>query len=431
VAPAFTLSTANAAGASTSVVAHNSTILAFDTTVPAALETAAASGSGTTAAYRNHVHEFPETLQSDANSLTLTFSDDATDGTLTLSSGDLNFAGDVAFNTHVAIGSGTAVATNNVLKVFETTTTTATDFVALNFNMTADPSGGTRTAKTTGIAGNVTSALLNANNVTGVCRGMYGTLVGFGSGTISDFRGYDTDQTRSFSPVTTGYGYRSSTPLDTTQTQTTGYGFYHEGWGANTTTKWAFYAAADRSYFGDDVRLPDSKKLVLGTGQDAEVYYDGTDLVLNPQAVGSGTVKITDGGFGVFSGVTKVAYTDDTGTVSGKQFNIAGTGTLGATSDWYPSTTDTYSSGKAANRWSVVYGVLLNVTGAATLGGDLNHDGSNIGFFGTAPVALRDAYTLSNDSTVRTYNANSTTLNETADVLCTLIKDLIAYGLLQ
>jgi hypothetical protein len=42
----------------------------------------------------------------------------------------------------------------------------------------------------------------------------------------------------------------------------------------------------------DQIELADNKKLVLGTGGDAEVYYDGTDLIIAPAAVGSGVVLI-------------------------------------------------------------------------------------------------------------------------------------------
>ena len=34
-----------------------------------------------------------------------------------------------------------------------------------------------------------------------------------------------------------------------------------------------------------------------------------------------------------------------------------------------------------------IYGTTLDVSGAATIGGDLSHDGANAGFFATAPVA--------------------------------------------
>lgn len=62
--------------------------------------------------------------------------------------------------------------------------------------------------------------------------------------------------------------------------------------------------------------------------------------------------------------------------------------------------------------------------------GDLNHDGSNVGFYGTAPAAQSAAYTPTNVSTDRSYDANSTTLDEVADVLGTLIADLQAVGLI-
>ena len=53
--PAFTLGTANAAGDALTAVASNSTLLAFDTTLPANVGTAAV-GSATTAPRRDHVH---------------------------------------------------------------------------------------------------------------------------------------------------------------------------------------------------------------------------------------------------------------------------------------------------------------------------------------------------------------------------------------
>ena len=54
-APAFTLGTTNAAGAAITAVSSNSTLLVFDTTLPAATGSAAA-GSATVAPRRDHVH---------------------------------------------------------------------------------------------------------------------------------------------------------------------------------------------------------------------------------------------------------------------------------------------------------------------------------------------------------------------------------------
>jgi hypothetical protein len=54
--PAFSLGTANAAGAAVTAVASNSTLLAFDGTTPAAVAGTGAVGSATVAARRDHVH---------------------------------------------------------------------------------------------------------------------------------------------------------------------------------------------------------------------------------------------------------------------------------------------------------------------------------------------------------------------------------------
>lgn len=71
----------------------------------------------------------------------------------------------------------------------------------------------------------------------------------------------------------------------------------------------------------------------------------------------------------------------------------------------------------------------LHLVGELELDGALNHDGSTVGFYGVAPAARSAAYTASNVSTDRTYDANNTTVNELADVLGTLIADLKLTGL--
>jgi hypothetical protein len=48
--------------------------------------------------------------------------------------------------------------------------------------------------------------------------------------------------------------------------------------------------------FLDHADLADNIKLRLGTGTDAEIYYDGTDLRINPSAIGGGVVRIDGGG---------------------------------------------------------------------------------------------------------------------------------------
>jgi hypothetical protein len=111
--------------------------------------------------------------------------------------------------------------------------------------------------------------------------------------------------------------------------------------------------------------------LIFGAGFDANIFYDGSNLIIDPDLVGSGRVLI---------------------------------GTTGDDD------------------------MLLN---DIEIDGALDHDGSTVGFFGTAPAAQAAAYTPSNVSTDRSYDADATTLDEIADVLGTLIADLQSYGLLQ
>jgi len=73
--PALTFSTTNASGEAETGVLTDATIALFDNTAPAALESVAASGDAGVAADRAHVHEFPESLQSDSSSSTLTLTD--------------------------------------------------------------------------------------------------------------------------------------------------------------------------------------------------------------------------------------------------------------------------------------------------------------------------------------------------------------------
>ena len=73
----------------------------------------------------------------------------------------------------------------------------------------------------------------------------------------------------------------------------------------------------------------------------------------------------------------------------------------------------------------------VTITAETELDGDLNHDGSNIGFFGVAPAVRASAYTASNVTTDRSYDADSTSTAELADILGTLSSDLTTYGLLQ
>ena len=72
----------------------------------------------------------------------------------------------------------------------------------------------------------------------------------------------------------------------------------------------------------------------------------------------------------------------------------------------------------------------LRVDGTDIVSFQLDGSTKKIGFFGTSPTAQPGTYTTSNVSADREFDANSTTLDEIADVLGTLIADLKSLGLI-
>jgi hypothetical protein len=73
----------------------------------------------------------------------------------------------------------------------------------------------------------------------------------------------------------------------------------------------------------------------------------------------------------------------------------------------------------------------LSTSGETEINGDLNHDGSNIGFYGVTPAARPSAYSITNGTTDRAMDCNATTLDEIADLIFTLQGDLTSQGLSQ
>jgi len=78
----------------------------------------------------------------------------------------------------------------------------------------------------------------------------------------------------------------------------------------------------------------DNQKLLFGAGQDAGIYYDGSNMYINPQEVGSGDVRISNGALhlgasGASSGVIKLEASDgdtaeiDINTADGISFRNA------------------------------------------------------------------------------------------------------------
>lgn len=71
--------------------------------------------------------------------------------------------------------------------------------------------------------------------------------------------------------------------------------------------------------------------------------------------------------------------------------------------------------------------IVINTTTGTKIGTGATQ---KIGFFGVTPVVQSSAYTVTNGTTDRTFNADSTTVDEIADILSTVIADLRLLGIL-
>ena len=49
----------------------------------------------------------------------------------------------------------------------------------------------------------------------------------------------------------------------------------------------------NKKYVDDGDTYLDNEKLYFGTGDDASITYDGTNLLINPKEVGTGTVRVS------------------------------------------------------------------------------------------------------------------------------------------
>lgn len=70
----------------------------------------------------------------------------------------------------------------------------------------------------------------------------------------------------------------------------------------------------------------------------------------------------------------------------------------------------------------------ISTSGEIEINGALNHDGSTVGFYGTTPVVQSTGWSVSNVTTDKSFDANSTSIDELADVLGTLINYLLSRG---
>jgi hypothetical protein len=187
----------------------------------------------------------------------------------------------------------------------------------------------------------------------------------------------------------------------------------------------------------------------------------GKIFIINDTSITGGVASTHDIGTtsltwkdGYFSGTVTVGTTSVTGAVIGNSGSFATTITVGTV-----SATGNIISGAKVSAASGSFTALLTagtasfsgnftVVGTSSIGNVTFADnrtilvgtgtgltfatGTNqkLGFYGATPIVQSAAYTTSNVSTDRSFDANSTTLDELSDVVGTLIADLRALGIL-
>lgn len=395
--PTLAFGTTASTGTLDTVIRSDAGLAIFDTTVPAAIAATAATGSAAFAARRDHVHLFPTSLRSTANGSTLALTDDGTNQAVTASLGSLTV---VAGGGTIFLDPNTTGGNAAVVNVRPS----STGGVGLqpNYSTTNLSSG---TVRIWNLSASHTSQLVSSTFV-GYDMQTYSFTPSAGSDSANVIYGgrlvgpLINNATGGFTEVATLYlqGARrlAANPTVTlaggaiiecpaiSATEQAGiyikqrtaqqvaanrYGIKIDTHNSGTA-RWMLYLGTDPSYFGGNIRQDDSIKWVGGTGQDSEIYYDGTNLIADPDVVGTGRLLI------------------------------------GATGD---------------------DDMLLN---AIEIDGALNHDGTTVGFYGVAPTTRSAAYTPTNVTADRAYDANSTTIDEIADVLGTLIADLQLTGII-
>jgi hypothetical protein len=120
-----------------------------------------------------------------------------------------------------------------------------------------------------------------------------------------------------------------------------------------------------------DQTFNDSVKVTLGTGGDADLYYDGTDVILNTAVVGTGDFVVTGGSIefddseGVTLGTGKDATLRYDGTNVVLTTDAVGTGALVVSNDIRSDTDSTDDLGTTGVRWANVYTDAIGDSGQA------------------------------------------------------------------
>ena len=261
-------------------------------------------------------------MRSDSGKLFLGESDDCSvtyNGTnMVFNSQEVGTGGFHFVGGNVGVGLAPAITAGvNVARVADHNGTFAT---ALDAVIDYGSSGsGNMTFSVYGFRGEGATAAAYDGNMTGKLIGVETIANHYGTGTLSGVYGNRVRVTtrNGSGPITTGVGtYISFTQYASGGAWTNAYGIYVENINVGSSNNYAIWTSGGLSYFKDAVGIgvssPDEKlqivgnihvddnyKMIFGTGKDATIYYDATNMVFNSQEVGTGGFYFANGTIGV------------------------------------------------------------------------------------------------------------------------------------
>jgi hypothetical protein len=164
---------------------------------------------------------------------------------------------------------------------------------------------GLATDNLSGINASATLSTTNNNAATNFYQTVYGVNAG---ATIENASMTGSSASLSVYGVSSSVVGLSSSGWDTKKL----YGYYFSQFlmGMTATEKWAFYNSSSwNNHLGND-----NSKTYWGTGEDASIYYDGTNMYINPKEVGTGALVVPSSLGLTGTRVTKGWFTDEEST---------------------------------------------------------------------------------------------------------------------
>lgn len=186
---------------------------------------------------------------------------------------------------------------------------------------------------------------------------------------------------------------------------------------ANNVDTSAVATLATANTWTADQTFNDSVKVTLGSGGDADLYYDGTDVVLNTAVFGTGDFVVTGGSIelddseGVTLGTGKDATLQYDGTNVVLTTDAVGTGVLVVSNDIRSDTDSTDDLGSTSVRWANLYVDDITLTTTITAGTSVVANTMTLATGSITDTTGAISFGNENLTTTGTLNAGATTVS--------------------